>query len=135
MGGNNSDAHSCLVKAVLDYLRVNGAWVFKVGGGNFQKPGVPDVLACIHGRLISVECKTGRGKLSPTQQVERDGLLSAGAVFVECRQIEELEDALIPLGLVRFRLAKRQPRLVPLERPARSVRSRVALRKKVAAGN
>lgn len=107
-----SDDHSALVRGCLDYLAARGAWTFKVMGGLGQKPGIPDLLACLNGRLIGVECKTGRARMSAAQHVEADGLAGAGDLFVECRQIEDLERALYNAGLVRSRLLTRDVREV-----------------------
>ena len=32
-------------------------WYTKIWGGGFQKSGIPDLIACINGRFVSVELK------------------------------------------------------------------------------
>ena len=94
-GGNRTVAHNALVRLIVDYLTVQGAWVLKVAGGAYQRPGVPDILACLGGgRLVAVEVKTGSAVLSTAQQRERVALERAGAVFVEARSLEDLIEAL-----------------------------------------
>ncbi|MCM8750408.1 hypothetical protein NET02_14755 [Thermomicrobiaceae bacterium CFH 74404] len=46
-----------ITAAVRDYLRLVGAWELKVLGGLGQRPGVPDVLACVQGRFVAIEVK------------------------------------------------------------------------------
>ena len=103
VGGNTSDAHSALVRLCIDYLQVQGAWVYKVHGGLGSRPGVPDLLCCLRGRLIGLECKTGRARLSAAQLVEADDLRRAGALALEIRRIDDLEDALLDAGLIPHR--------------------------------
>ena len=94
-GGSRGVAHTALVRLITDYLKVQGAWVLKVAGGAYQRPGVPDILACLGGgRLVVVEVKTGSAVLSTAQQRERVALERAGAVFVEARSLEDVVDAL-----------------------------------------
>jgi hypothetical protein len=107
-GGNNSTAHSGLVKAVMDYLHISGAWVFKVQGGLGQRAGVVDILAVLQGRAIGVECKTGRAVLSPSQQIEMAAMRKAGAIVVECRDLNDLEDALVGEGLTTPKLHRKK---------------------------
>lgn len=98
--GGAKVTHAGLVRLVADYLAANGAWVYKVLGGLGSRPGCPDVLACRRGLMVAVEVKTGQGRLSPQQKRERDALLAAGAVYCECRRIEDLERTLIEAGLI-----------------------------------
>lgn len=50
---------------VRRWLRSIGAWEVKIWGGGFQKAGIPDILACWHGRLLAIEVKAERGR--PTE--------------------------------------------------------------------
>lgn len=106
-GGNHSDAHGDLVKFVTDYLWARGGWCVKIWGGPFQRPGLPDVLAVLAGRFVAVEVKTGAAILDERQTEERRKLERAGALFVECRAPEDLEDALVEAGVVEGRAMMR----------------------------
>jgi hypothetical protein len=112
-GGNNSDAHSCLVRACSDYLSAIKAWHFKVHGHLGQVPGLPDVIGCmrvdhvsgrIYGQLIAVEVKTGSAQLTAKQREVKADIVRNGGLYVEVRRIEDLETALYDAGLVRRRL-------------------------------
>jgi hypothetical protein len=113
-GGNHSETHTALLKACEDYLRLHGAWTFRVHGHLGQRVGVPDLLACLPtiggfwhvgrvGHLIAVEVKTGRGRLTAIQERERDALQQVYAVWVLVRRLEDLEDALLNAGLIAER--------------------------------
>lgn len=57
--------------------------------------GVSDILGVLaDGRLLAVECKTGRGKLSPEQQAFLDAVNARGGLGVCVRSVQELEDVL-----------------------------------------
>ncbi len=80
---SRSDQHSAHrnhCQAVVRFLQKQGAWVIRLRAGWGMRRGLPDILACYEGRLIAVEVKTGRGRLSPHQQAELDRLREAGAV-------------------------------------------------------
>jgi hypothetical protein len=99
-GADRAASHTALARAVSEYLALCGAWVFRVHGHLGQQRGIPDTLACLHGRLVAVEVKTGKGQLSAVQTVQRQMLEGAGAVYCECRQLEDVEDALLDAGLI-----------------------------------
>lgn len=55
-------------------------WWFKVSGGPFQRPNVPDYLLCVEGRFVAVELKHPDGSTEPTpgqlhelQRIEKAG--------------------------------------------------------------
>lgn len=102
-------AHSALQRLVRDYLEVNGAWVLNVAGGPLQRPGIPDLLACLAGRMIAIEVKTGpAGRLAPNQHEELCRLREAGAVAFMARSIEAVEDILLTEKIpIRHRLEHR----------------------------
>lgn len=95
-------AHTRLVKACLDLLKIRGIPAWKNNTGSvrmpsgswvaFSAPGLPDVLAILPptGRLAGFECKTGRGRLTPVQRAARDRLIAAGAFFAIVSDIAEL---------------------------------------------
>jgi hypothetical protein len=115
-GTNRSANHTALAGQVSEYLALHGAWVYRVHGHLGGRRGVPDVLACfpalmldgphagaLMGYLVAVEVKTGRGALTRDQVRERDALRQAGAVWVEVRTLDDLEDALLAAGLATER--------------------------------
>lgn len=98
--GSAADNHRVVVKASYDYLLWAGAWRLKILGGVGQRPGVPDILSCIAGRLVVVEVKTGSGKITGPQQAEREALEGAGALYILAHGVQDVEDALLREGLL-----------------------------------
>lgn len=99
-GGNQSDLHKSLLGFVTGYITSRGGWCYKVWGGPFSRPGIPDCLACVGGRMVACEIKTGNAVLDPRQKEERRKLEASGALYVECRVSEDIEDALLAAGLI-----------------------------------
>ncbi len=82
-----------LERQVLDLLRLLGyrtahfrsVLVQTAKGPRYMTPvsgdgkGFPDVVACGRGRVVFLELKSGKGRLSPEQRLWRDELQAAGA--------------------------------------------------------
>lgn len=98
-GGNRSATHTQLRQSVCDYLGLQGAWFLPILGGLGIRRGSPDVVASLRGRFIAVECKTGNAELDRHQRGAREWLERAGAIYVECRRLEDLQEALDAAGL------------------------------------
>jgi hypothetical protein len=91
----------------MDYLAVWRCWQMKLLGGLGQRPGVPDLVACIQGRYIAVEVKTGTATLSPRQQAERERIEASGGIYVLAHSVDDVEDRLLAEGLVRPALQRK----------------------------
>ena len=65
---------------------VNGRFV------RFGLVGSPDILACVNGRFVGLECKTARGKQSQAQMVFAAALSAAGGVYAVVRSAEEAKN-------------------------------------------
>lgn len=104
----STQAHSALCRTIVEYLQVRRAWVFRVLGGVGQRPGVPDILACLppSGRLVAIDAKTGRARLSARQEGQKEALEAAGAIFVVARSLDDVEEALLAAGLVGERIVQ-----------------------------
>lgn len=65
------------------------------------KPGWPDILIIYQGRLICIELKAGKGRLSKAQIAMQQRLTLAGAVVMsECRSLDAMVavlEQIIPL--------------------------------------
>lgn len=56
------------VKAqVVKQLKEIGAYYFSPVTGGYGRSGVPDIVACINGRFVGIECKAGKGVLTALQ--------------------------------------------------------------------
>ena len=86
--------HTIHARTIVRYLQKRGAWVARLRGTWGQRKGLPDILACWQGRLIAIEVKTGRGRLTPEQRREHEALRAAGAVVIvgdAVQVVQELE--------------------------------------------
>lgn len=71
---------SQLAVKVVGAIRERGHYAVKLGGGPYQTPGLPDVLAVVNGRAVMVELKVGSNKPTPLQALTLERLKAAGAV-------------------------------------------------------
>ncbi len=65
------------------------------------RAGTPDFVLCWRGRLIGIELKAGRGRLSPAQRETHDAITLAGGVVTTCRTLDEVAAFLVTLGVPR----------------------------------
>ena len=92
-------------------LPVHDAWFTTIpagGGGKVRgailkgmgyKAGTPDMLVIYQGTAIWLELKSGRGRLSLTQQLCSHDLVEAGCKWALCRTLEDVERDLTRFGL------------------------------------
>ena len=83
-------AHSDLVRQVMDFLRVLGYRPFKNMGVIGMERGRPDIDACARGRWVSIEVKTGKGRLSPVQEAVKADILAASGTYIVGRCLEDV---------------------------------------------
>jgi Holliday junction resolvase len=81
------------VKEILDALQV---YYFFPPANGYGRAGIPDVVGCIDGWFIAIECKAGKGKTTALQERELQRIADAGgfAWVVYETDLEELEDNL-----------------------------------------
>jgi hypothetical protein len=59
------------VKAVLDAFCFNNAgYYFFPAANGYGRQGIPDVICCIQGRFVAIECKAGKGMTTILQERE-----------------------------------------------------------------
>src|SRR5205823_14530862 len=82
--------------------RFRGACLLKTHGHLGQRPGVPDLLACLDGRFVAIEVKApaGRHPLSLRQQCELEAIRQAGGLAIVARDVSEVAATLAAAGLV-----------------------------------
>lgn len=94
-----------VLKACLEYLAVRGiqAWRNSVGmkgGYTYGKKGSADITGILPGgRRLEVECKAGRGRLSPEQADFLAMITEHGGFARVVYSVDELADALRKEGL------------------------------------
>lgn len=67
-------------KKVVRILKDAGAYYFYPVTGGYGRSGVPDVVACLGGYFLGIECKAGKNKPTPLQQKNLDDIDTAGGI-------------------------------------------------------
>ena len=65
-------------KKVVDLLKAAGAYYFFPATGGFGRSGVPDIVVCLKGQFIGIECKAGNNKTTALQENELQKIRDAG---------------------------------------------------------
>lgn len=69
--------------------------IFRKPKSRFQIKGTSDVLGVYKGRLIAIEVKTDKGRLSPEQKTFLDRINNEGGIAAVCRSVEELNEKIL----------------------------------------
>jgi len=67
---------------VKKLLAEHGAYYFMPATGGYGKSGVPDLVACIKGRFIGIECKANGGKPTALQEKNLMDIISKGGISI-----------------------------------------------------
>jgi len=81
------------VREVLDKLDI---YHFMPPANGFGRAGIPDIIACMDGHFIAIECKAGKGTTTALQDRELDRIHNAGGTTYIAREsnIDELQQIL-----------------------------------------
>ncbi len=63
------------------------------------KAGTPDLVMCWKGRLVGIELKAGRGRLSPAQVETHEAITLAGGIVTTCCSLDDVAAFLATLGV------------------------------------
>lgn len=86
------------VKAkVRDMLDELGIYHFMPPANGYGRQGIPDIIGCMDGRFIAIECKAGAGKTTVLQDRELNKIMNAdGLTFIaRGENLAELQELLI----------------------------------------
>jgi Holliday junction resolvase len=67
---------------VESILKAEGAYYFFPATHGYGRSGVPDIIACVSGQFLAVECKAGTNKPTALQVREIENIRLAGGVAV-----------------------------------------------------
>ena len=67
---------------VESILKAEGAYYFFPATHGYGRSGVPDIIACVGGHFLAVECKAGTNKPTALQVREIESIRLAGGVAV-----------------------------------------------------
>jgi Holliday junction resolvase len=96
-----STPESKVKSAVIKILKAHNVYYFFPATHGYGRSGVPDIVACVRGRFIAIECKAGKNELTALQQREIKSIQIAGGIAMVVREdsvylvdtiIKELKD-------------------------------------------
>lgn len=67
---------------VVGILKDEGAYYFFPATHGFGRSGVPDIVACVGGHFLAIECKAGKNKPTALQVREIEHIRRCGGVAV-----------------------------------------------------
>lgn len=88
-----SQPEAKLSRRIMDALRLEGHFAFKVHGSEYMMAGLPDIICCADGLFIGLETKMpqSRGNVSPRQSLVHSQIQNAGGIaHVVCSPQEAL---------------------------------------------
>lgn len=80
---------------VTKTLREEGVYYFLPATHGFGRSGVPDIVCCVGGMFLGIECKAGKNKPTLLQVRELEAIRTAGGVAIVVN--EENWDMVRPL--------------------------------------
>ena len=73
-----STPESRVKKKVKELLDQMGVYHFSPMQNGMGRAGIPDIIGCLGGQFIAIECKAGKGKTTALQERELNRILNAG---------------------------------------------------------
>jgi len=71
------------VKAqVVKRLKAAGAYYFYPVANGYMQTGVPDIVACVEGRFVGIECKAGNNKPTVIQERNLEAIKASGGISI-----------------------------------------------------
>lgn len=78
--------------AVKRLLTERGVWYFMPVSNGMGRHGIPDIICCVAGRFMAIECKAGSNKPTALQEREMERIVAAGGeAFVVSDDPETME--------------------------------------------
>ena len=96
-------------KAVRILLDTMGIYHFMPPANGFGRAGIPDIIGCMDGHFIAIECKAGKGKTTALQDRELNAITNHGGTVFIAREdnLEDLQQLLMGLREARNELRSR----------------------------
>ncbi len=71
------------VKAkVVEQLKAEGVYYFFPATAGYGRSGVPDIICCVGGHFLAIECKAGTNKPTALQVRELESIRKSGGVAI-----------------------------------------------------
>ncbi len=72
--------------AVVKLLKQYGVYFFFPATHGYGRSGVPDIICCINGKFLAIECKAGKNEPTALQQREINQIQAAGGMAMVVRE-------------------------------------------------
>lgn len=92
--------------AVKKELDKAGVWYFMPAANGYGRAGIPDIICCINGYFLAIECKAERGKTTALQERELGKIKDAGGTALAITAGSRIDFA--HLGRALFLLSKKE---------------------------
>jgi len=69
-------------RKVVELLKARGIYYFFPATHGYGRSGVPDVICCVNGKFLGIECKAGDSSPTTLQHLELDAIRRAGGTAV-----------------------------------------------------
>lgn len=81
-------------------LKAQGVYYFFPATHGFGRSGIPDIICCINGQFLGIECKAGTNKPTALQEKEMQSIRDAGgrAIVINETNLTLLEEILNEQG-------------------------------------
>ena len=66
--------------AVKKILTAHEVYYFPPATAGYGRSGVPDIVCCVNGYFLAIECKAGKGKTTALQDREIGAITDAGGI-------------------------------------------------------
>ena len=85
---------------VVKLLKDAGVYYFYASTHGFGRSGVPDLVCCLQGKFVGIECKAGKNKPTPLQEKEMAAIRAAGGttLVVNEENINDVKELLNESG-------------------------------------
>lgn len=67
---------------VVARLKAEGVYYFFPATHGFGRSGVPDIVCCVNGKFLAIECKAGHNKPTVLQEREIKAIRDSGGVAI-----------------------------------------------------
>jgi hypothetical protein len=86
--------------AVVKFLKAWDVYYFFPATHGYGRSGVPDIICCVNGKFLAIECKAGKNEPTELQKREIQNIQKARGIAVVIREdnIELVEQILKELG-------------------------------------
>lgn len=85
---------------VVKTLKANGVYYFFPATFGMGRSGVPDIICCVEGRFLAIECKAGNNKPTALQDREMNAIVTSGGSAMIINE-ENLHEVGIAIQLLK----------------------------------